>query len=214
MDLKQFASQREAVAEVMSRLYQMHLTTTSGGNISCRLTDDLFCITPGSLDKAHLHRDLIAIVTMTGINLTPDIPLSIETDLHRSVLAARPEIKAVVHAHPCYASAFSAMNQTVNTRLTGESWALLGEVAIAEYAPMGTEELAQIVAQVAQSADAILMRHHGALTVGRDLLHAYDRQEVLENCARMTYITETLAATGRGWVVSSLSNDACSELRP
>ncbi len=213
MDLNQFASQREAVAAVMSRLYQTGLTTTSGGNVSCRLSDDLFCITPGSLDKAHLRGDLIAVVTTDGENLTPEITLSTETDLHRMVLAARPDIQAVVHAHPCYATAFTAMNRPIHTRLIGESWVLLGDVAVAEYAPMGTMKLAQIVAEVARSADAILMRHHGALTVGRDLLHAFDRLEVLERSARMTYITETLAASGRGWEVNLLSSEACSEIR-
>lgn len=71
MDLAKYRGEREAVAAIMSRLYTTRLTTTSGGNISLRLSDNLFCITPSQLDKANLTGDLIAVVTMEGENLTP-----------------------------------------------------------------------------------------------------------------------------------------------
>lgn len=212
MDIKQFSDARKQVADLMSRLYTCRLTTTSGGNISLRLTDDLFCITPSKLDKAHLTADLIAIVTMEGENLTPHLPLSIESEMHRQALLTRKDMQAVVHAHPNYASAFTAMKRPVNTRLLAESWFLLEEPAFAPYARMGTVDLADAVAKCLKTSNVVLMENHGVLTVGTTLVEAFDLIEVLENSAKMTYITETLAATGKGWETSALNEERCEEL--
>ena len=212
MDIKRFASERQAVADLMSRLYTCRLTTTSGGNVSLRLTDNLFCITPSKLDKANLDRDKIALVTMDGENLTPDLPLSIESEMHRRALLARPDMQAVVHAHPCYASAFTAMKRPINTRLLAESWFLIEEPAFASYARMGTVDLATAVASSLSHANVVLMENHGVLTVGKTLLEAFDLIEVLENSAKMTFITETLAATREGWETSALDENRCEEL--
>ncbi|MDD3823171.1 MAG: class II aldolase/adducin family protein, partial [Sphaerochaetaceae bacterium] len=133
MDIERFAPQRAQVAAMMTRLYQCRLTTTSGGNISLRLSEDLFCITPSKLDKANLTGDLIAVVTFSGENLTPHLPLSIESEMHRKALSNRLDISAVVHAHPSYASAFTAMKRAINTKLLAESWFLLEQPAFASY---------------------------------------------------------------------------------
>jgi L-fuculose-phosphate aldolase len=212
MDIAQFSDARNQVATLMSRLYTCRLTTTSGGNISLRLTDDLFCITPSKLDKAHLTGELIAVVTMDGENLTPHLPLSIESEMHRQALLTRKDMQAIVHAHPCYASAFTAVKRSINTRLLAETWFLLEEPAFAPYARMGTVDLADTVANCLKKADVILMENHGVLTVGKSLVEAFDLIEVLENSAKMTYITETLAATGQGWNTSSLDDERCEDL--
>lgn len=212
MDFKRFASERQAVADLMSRLYTCRLTTTSGGNISLRLANDLFCITPSKLDKANLDGDKIAVVTMDGENLTPDLPLSIESEMHRMALLARPDMQAIVHAHPCYASAFTAMKRPINTKLLAESWFLIEEPAFAPYARMGTVSLAETVASTLANANVVLMENHGVLTVGKTLLEAFDLIEVLENSAKMTFITETLAATKGGWEPSALDEQRCEDL--
>ena len=212
MDIKRFAAERQAVADLMTRLYNCRLTTTSGGNISLRLTDEVFCITPSKLDKANLTGELIAVVTMEGENLTPHLSLSIESEMHRQALLAREDIQAVVHAHPCYASAFTAVRRPINTKLLAESWFLLEQPAFASYERMGTTNLAHKVAESLQTANVILMENHGVLTVGKTLIEAFDLIEVLENSAKMTFITETLASTQRGWETSALDEERCEEL--
>ena len=212
MDIAQFRKEREAVAALMSRLYACRLTTTSGGNISYRLNDDLFCITPSKYDKSCLTADLIAVVSLAGENLTPDLPLSIESEMHRLALIARPDIRAVVHAHPCYASAFTSMRRPINTKLLAESWFLIEEPAFATYRRMGTTDLAQEVVAALESSNVVLMESHGVLTVASSLVGAFDLIEVLENSAKMTFITETMAATQRGWEPMGLSNERCEEL--
>lgn len=206
-----YAHQREEVAAMMSRLYRYRLTTTSGGNISLRINDELFCITPSKLDKGNLRAELIAIVTMQGENLTPELPLSIEVEMHRQALLQRPEVNAVIHAHPCYASAFTALKGKINTKLLAESYFLLEEPAFAPYARMGTPSLADSVAQELAHANIILMENHGVLTVGKSLLEAFDLIEVLENAAHMTVITH-LMSLGERYEVSNLSAQRCQEL--
>jgi len=212
MDIERFAPQRAQVAAMMTRLYQCRLTTTSGGNISLRLSEDLFCITPSKLDKANLTGDLIAVVTFAGENLTPHLPLSIESEMHRKALSNRLDISAVVHAHPSYASAFTAMKRAINTKLLAESWFLLEQPAFASYERMGTVALAEAVAASLAKSNVVLMENHGVLTIGKTLIEAFDLIEVLENSAMMTFVTEMLAATGKGWQTSALDEARCDEL--
>jgi L-fuculose-phosphate aldolase len=212
MDIERFALERAQVAQLMNRLYVYRLTTTSGGNISLRLSDDLFCITPSQIDKANLRGDLIAVVRMDGENLTPHLKLSMESEMHRRALLTRPDVSAVVHAHPVHASAFTAMKRPINTKLLAESWYLLGQPVFAPYERMGTHGLAQVVAESLSHANVVLMENHGVITVGKSLIDAFDLIEVLENSARMSYITETLAATNRGWETSSLDQRRCDEI--
>lgn len=210
MDISLYDGIRQQVADTMSRLYRTRLTTTSGGNISFRLSDDLFCITPSQLDKAGLTGEVIAVVGFDGTNHTPHLKLSIESEMHRRVLMARRDINAVVHAHPVYASSFTAMNKPINTHLLAESYFLIGEPYLAPYKRMGTSELADSVVEGIQSTRVVLLENHGVLTVGNSLIEAFDLIEVLENSARMTFITEMMKLTGTA--ISPLDDQRCVEL--
>lgn len=185
----EYYEERALVASYMKRLYDRRLTTISGGNISLRLDEEKFCITPSGLDKGNLTPEVIALVKFDGTNLTPYIKLSIETEMHRLVLLARPDIQAVVHAHPIYASVFSTrMPCSLNTKLTAETYFMLGEVVNVPYKRMGTNDLAQSVAEHIKTHQALLMENHGVITVGSELLSAFDRIELLEQAAMMTCI--------------------------
>lgn len=210
MDISLYDGIRQQVADTMSRLYRTRLTTTSGGNISFRLSDDLFCITPSQLDKAGLTGEVIAVVGFDGTNHTPHLKLSIESEMHRRVLMARRDINAVVHAHPVYASSFTAMNKPINTHLLAESYFLIGEPYLAPYKRMGTSELADSVVEGIQTTRVVLLENHGVLTVGNSLIEAFDLIEVLENSARMTFITEMMKLTGTA--ISPLDDQRCVEL--
>ncbi len=210
MDISSYQTIREEVASTMRRLYSTRLTTTSGGNISFRINEELFAITPSQVDKATLTYDVIAIVGFDNTNYTPHLPLSIESEMHRRVLLTRPDIQAVVHAHPVYASSFTAMKQSINTKLLAESWFLLEEPSFAPYERMGTPDLAASVEKCVASSDVVLMENHGVLTVGKTLINAFDLIEVLENSAKMTFITHMLSVGN--WDVSPLSESRCDEL--
>lgn len=182
-----YYEERKSVADYMKRLYDRHLTTASGGNISLRINKNLFCITPSALDKGNLTPDLIALVTFDGKNLTPDLPLSMETEMHRRCLLTRPDINAVVHAHPTLSCAYStAQPCSLNTRLTAEAYYIIGDIVNVPYKLMGTKDLAEIVSKNIVDHEVMLMENHGAIAVGATLLRAFDCMELLERAAQMS----------------------------
>lgn len=184
-----FMDKRKEVASFMARLYDRGLTTACGGNVSQR-DGNLMYITPSSLDKAAIPPERIARVDIaSGECLDSGVKLSIESGMHRKIYLVRDDVMAVVHSHPVHASLFSALEEKIETRLLAEPALLLGEVVTAPYALMGSPELADNVAHCVEEHNCILLENHGALTVGRTLLEAYERLEVLENAARMTLMT-------------------------
>lgn len=178
----------QEVAYFMRRLYRKSLTTSLGGNISCKIDNDKFAITPSQTDKGRMKADELGIVGLNGENYTPKVKLSMETKMHLFIYQKRPDIKAIVHAHPPFCSVFAASNKKINCKLLGEAHALLGEPAYANYALMGTEELANIVSDSALTSNIIILKNHGILTVGDSLITAIDRIEVAEVAARLSIL--------------------------
>jgi L-fuculose-phosphate aldolase len=185
-----YKKERKAVASFMRRLYKKGLTTTSGGNISMRTADEIIIITPSATDKGKMRWKEVGIMNILGENLTPDLKPSIEFEMHLSIYRKKKEVAAIVHAHPVYASSFTAMKCKIDTDLTAEACAILGSPLFVEYALMGTPDLAKIVSENVLKSDILLLENHGILTTGSNLLQAFDRIEVLENAAKMTLITE------------------------
>jgi L-fuculose-phosphate aldolase len=186
---RKYKSERKEVARFMRRLYKHGLTTTSGGNISLKITDNLIAITPSATDKGRMKWEEVGLLTMKGENLTPDLKPSIESEMHLSIYRKK-DVKAIVHAHPTFATAFTAMNNKINIKLTAEAFAILGEPLYVPYALMGTKKLAELVADYIEKSDILLLENHGILTIGKNLLQAFDKIEVLENAARMTLIVD------------------------
>jgi L-fuculose-phosphate aldolase len=188
-----YQEQRAAVAEFMRRLYRQGLTTTSGGNISMRVDDQRVLLTASKFDKAELQAEHVGILTLDGDNLTPDLSPSIESGMHLSIYRARADVRAVVHAHPLTATAFCATGKRINTHLLDESYAILGDPTVADYARMGTPDLAANVMEAVQGGAAcVMMRNHGVLAVGTTLLEAFDRLEVLERAAQTTMVVNQI----------------------
>jgi L-fuculose-phosphate aldolase len=174
----------------MRRLYDHGLTTTSGGNISLRISGDVIVITPSATDKGRMKWKEVGVLSILGENLTPALKPSIEFNLHLNIYKKMKDVRAIVHAHPVFASSFTAMKGTINTSLTAEARAICGVPRFVPYALMGSAELADVVAQNAEVADILLLENHGIITTGTTLLQAFDKLEVLENAAKMTLITE------------------------
>ena len=185
-----YKNERIEVARFMKRLYKHGLTTTSGGNISWRLNDELIIITPSATDKGRMKWKEVGIMSILGENLTPWLKPSIEYAFHLNIYKKRKDVTAIVHAHPVFASSFTAMKSEINTSLTAEARAICGQPLFVPYALMGSEELAEIVSEKSNNADILLLENHGILTTGTDLLKAFDKLEVLENAAKMTLIVE------------------------
>ena len=191
MELKgNFKKERKEVARFMRRLYKHGLTTTSGGNISYRISDELILITPSATDKGRMKWKEVGMVTILGENLTPHLRPSIETAMHLAIYKKKKDATAIVHAHPVFASLFTAIRAKINTNLTAEARAILGDPLFVRYAVMGSMALADIAAENILKSDILLLENHGILTTGSNLLQAFDKIEVLENAAKMTLMSE------------------------
>lgn len=185
-----YKRERKEVAMFMRRLYRQGLTTTSGGNISLKISDDIIVITPSATDKGMMRWKEVGIMTLGGENLTPELKPSIENEMHLSIYRKKKQISAIVHAHPLFASAFTAMKCTINTDLTAEARAICGDPCFVPYALMGTRELASVASESIMKSDILLLENHGILTTGSSILQAFDKLEVLENAAKMTLIVK------------------------
>lgn len=191
IDVNHLTNMKKEIAYFMRRLYKRGLTTTSGGNISAMLDGYMF-ITPSQTDKGRMKASDIIVFDTEGRNLSKTSKPSMETGMHMAIYKIRPDVKAIVHAHPVAATGFAASHRLIDCSLIGESRALIGEPVIAPYRLMGTDDLASVVADACVAANAILLANHGVLTVGSSLLEAFDRMEVLEACARINLIATML----------------------
>ncbi|MDA3944265.1 MAG: class II aldolase/adducin family protein [Bacteroidetes bacterium] len=183
---------RKEIAYFMRRLYKRGLTTTSGGNISVKLPNGMILITASQTDKGRMKAQDIGMTDMQGRQLSTNVKLSMETGMHLAVYKARPDIHAIVHAHPPTATSFAVAHQPINPDLMGESRAVLGKIAVAPYKLMGSQELADAVAKEITDTHVVLLANHGVLAVGKSLLEAFDRLEVLEACAKIQLMSNMI----------------------
>ena len=176
---------KEQIVEAGRRLWMRGLVAASDGNISCRLSDGAFLITPSGVAKGFLGPDDLLRVDEAGNVLSGAGRPSIETALHLAVYRARPEVQALVHAHPPLTTAFTLTGQDMNEDAPDEVKLQLGRIAVADYGEAGSSELAQNVARAALSGThAVLLSRHGALTAGDSVMKALFRMEALEQAAR------------------------------
>ena len=191
MEIKdKYKAERKEVARFMRRLYKHALTTTSGGNISLRVSEKIILITPSATDKGRMKWKEVGIINILGENLTPHLKPSIETEMHLAIYRKKNDVLAIVHAHPVFASLFTAITAKINTTLTAEAKAILGDPLLVRYAVMGSRALAEVAAENILKSDVLLLENHGILTTGSNILQAFDKIEVLENAAKMTLMTE------------------------
>ncbi|ACB74587.1 class II aldolase/adducin family protein [Opitutus terrae] len=175
---------RDELVATMQRIYRYRMTTTSGGNLSIRDPDGSIWITPARVDKGALTpADIVRVLPDDRREGTH--PPSSEFPFHREIYRRRPDIKAIVHAHPGALVAFSICRQLPDTRVQSHVHAVCGRVALAPYACPGTQALGdKIAATFAAGADCVLLENHGVVIGGRDLRDAFQRFETLEFAAQ------------------------------
>jgi L-fuculose-phosphate aldolase len=175
---------RDQLVAMMGRIYRYHMTTTSGGNLSVRDPDGSIWITPSRVDKGALTAADIVRVRADGTQEGRHPPSS-EFPFHREIYRRRPDLGAIVHAHPGALVAFSICRLLPDTRVQSHAHAVCGRLAFAPYACPGTQELGDnIAAAFATGADCVLLENHGVVIGGRDLHDAFQRFETLEFVAQ------------------------------
>lgn len=190
---------KDEIIEIISRIYQNGMTTTSGGNLSLIDSEGALWITPKGIDKGTLTPlDIVKVLPngqVEGIH-----PPSSELPFHKAIYKARPDIRAVVHAHPPALVSFAITRRIPDTRIMPKASEICGHVGYAKYELPGSDKLGEVIAEIfTQNHDTVLMENHGIVTVGNSLMHAFQRLETLDFCAQLTLNANIL---GGGRVLS------------
>lgn len=180
------------LCEVGRRLYRNGYIAAMEGNMSVRFSDDEVMSTPTAVCKGYLSPEMIVTCDMQGRQLTGTHKLSTEIQMHLAVYRARPDVKAVVHAHPPKSTGFAAAGVPLSNAVLAEVVVTLGCIPLAEYGTPSTQELADSVDHLIRMSDGLLLSNHGALTVGKDVYDAYYKMEVVEHFAEISLISRLL----------------------
>jgi L-fuculose-phosphate aldolase len=183
---------RADIVEVGRRLYARGYTASNDGNISVRLDAGRLLMTPKSVCKGFMTPEMMCVTDLDGRKLAGDRDPSSEMQMHLEVYRQRPDVNAVVHAHPPVATAFAVAGIPLDRAVLAEVVTTLGSVPIAEYATPSTKELPEAVRKYVKAHDGMLLANHGALTLGADLFAAYYKMETIEHFANISFVARML----------------------
>ena len=189
---------RSEIVDIGQRLYEKGFVASAEGNISARLDQRRILITPSGACKGMLRPQDLLVLDTSGEplrHMNSRRPSS-EMPLHLLCYRLRPEVNAVVHAHPPTATGFAVAGVTLDLPLIPEIVIALKRVPLAPYATPGSAQLSAILEPLLRDHDALLMANHGVVTCGRDLMTAYLNMETVEQFARIT-LAAGLAGTPR-----------------
>lgn len=175
---------RDQIVAIMNRIYHNGMTTLSGGNLSIKDENGDIWITPSGIDKGKLLAKDIMLVKADGSIEGPHKPSS-EFPFHRAIYKQRPDVRAIVHAHPPALVSFSIVRKVPDTRIIPQANRVCGPVGYAPYALPGSEMLGENIANTfADGYNILILENHGVAAVGNTLLDAFHRLETLDFCAR------------------------------
>jgi len=183
---------RRRIAEVGRRLWARGYVASNDGNISARIAKDRYLITPTGRSKGFLGTDDLVVVDDRGRKLTGALDPTSELPMHLFVYQSRPDVQAVVHAHPPKATGFACAGIPLAQCVLPEVILSLGQIPLTSYATPSTSEVPQSIRQFIGAYNAMLLRNHGVLTLGSDLLEAYYRMETVEHFAEIALVAKTL----------------------
>jgi len=176
---------REQITEIISRIYRRGLTTTSGGNVSIRDDEGNVWITPTGVDKGSLKPSDILCVHLDDWVSGPHKP-STELPFHLAIYQARPDLKAIIHAHPPALVSFSIVRDFPNTNVIPQARAVCGPIGYAPYELPGSKVLGDRIAEEFRKGfKALILENHGAVVAGMNLQDAFERFETFEFVARI-----------------------------
>ncbi|MDZ7343337.1 MAG: class II aldolase/adducin family protein [candidate division KSB1 bacterium] len=184
-------SLRQQICEVGRRMYEKNFVAANDGNISTRLDAGRILTTPTGVSKGFMTPESLVVVDFNGRLLSGGKP-STEILMHLFIYRERPEVHAVIHAHPLYATGFATAGLALEECVTAEIIATLGSIPLAPYGTPSTEKLPETLRPYIHHGDAFLLANHGAVTVGQELWEAYYKMERLEHYAQIIFISRQL----------------------
>ncbi len=182
---------KKEMCEIGKRVYNRGMVAANDGNFSVKLNDHEFLCTPTGVSKGFMTPEYICKVDENGnvLEANEGFRPSSEIKMHMRVYQKRPDVRAVVHAHPLYATTFAIAGIPLTKPIMPEAVIALGYVPLAKYGTPSTMEIPDSVEPYLQNFDAVLLENHGALTYSDSLLAAYHKMESVEFYARLLYQT-------------------------
>lgn len=181
------------LARFAQMLHAQGFVAATDGNLSVRLGSSRVMVTPTGFGKGMLQPEDMVIVDLQGSKLSGANNPSSEIAMHLTIYRMRPDVGAVVHAHPCTATGFASAGIALDEPLCSEVVITLGAtIPLAPYATTGTTELSESLAPFIPAHNAILMANHGVVTYGADLQQAYMRMEAVEHYAKVVLAARQL----------------------
>jgi len=201
---------RADIVEAGRRLYARAYVASNDGNISARLDDHRLITTPKSVSKGFMTPDMMVIVDLEGKKVAGDRDPSTELPMHLEVYRNRPDVNAVVHAHPPLATGFAVAGIPLTRAVLAEVITTLGSIPIAAYGTPSTAELPEAVRKYIKAHDGMLLANHGAVTCGPNVMAAYYKMETIEHFAKISLVARLL---GREHLISREEVERLQNLR-
>ncbi|MGI9860376.1 class II aldolase/adducin family protein [Moorella naiadis] len=183
---------RQDICEVGRRIYQHGYVASNDGNISFRLNENEVLATPTGVSKGFMTPEMLVKVNMQGKQLAGQLKPSSEIKMHLEIYRQRPDVRAVIHAHPPTATGFAVAGIPLDRCVLPEIIINLGSIPLAAYGTPSTDEVPAAVRKYIGNHDALLLANHGALTAGRDIYNAYYKMESLELFAKISLTARLL----------------------
>ncbi|MGE4286350.1 MAG: class II aldolase/adducin family protein [Phycisphaerae bacterium] len=188
----EFLHPRDELVLTMKRIYNYKMTTTSGGNLSIKDENGDIWITPTGVDKGSLTPHDIVCIRTSGEIEGPHRPSS-EWPFHKAIYEDRPDIKAIVHAHPMALVAFSIAHKVPDTKLFQQAWRSNGVVDFAPYGIPGSDDLGEKIARkFREGFDSVILENHGVCCGGKTLQDSFQKFETLEMCCKVYIKSHTI----------------------
>jgi L-fuculose-phosphate aldolase len=190
---------RRSIVECGRICYERRLVTANDGNISVRVGDNQLLITPSGICKGRMAAGDLLLMNLNCdiLSASEGRKPSSETPMHLEVFRQRPDVRAVLHAHPVFATTLTVSDSPFPVDMLPEVLLTLGEVPTTRYATPSSHDDAQAVRELIKSHDALLLRQHGSLTVGIDLEAALTALERIEHVAEVYWRARMLGKVNR-----------------
>jgi L-fuculose-phosphate aldolase len=183
---------QEEIVKVCHLVYQNKFVAAYDGNISARTENNSIIITRSGICKGDVTINDLVGIDLDGNKISGDGKISTENKLHLFIYRKRKNAKAVVHCHPVFATALGLVENKYLENYFPEVLLTLGKIPICEYATPSTEEVTNSIADFVESSNALILKNHGAVTIGNSLMDAYYKMEKLEHTAKTILLAKAL----------------------
>ncbi len=186
---------KQQIVDVCHKMWLKGWVAANDGNITVKVGDDRYLATRTGISKYDITAEHIGLID-GGCNIiespSEDWKPSSEVKMHIKCYNDRPDVGAVVHAHPPVATGFACAHLSLDDYCMIETVLAMGSVPLTPYGTPSTSEVPEAIAPYLQEHDVMLLENHGALAVGADLMTAYYRMESLEHQAKISLVARLL----------------------